>query len=163
MFERDVLPQLPNAELWMVAEDAPSRRGVTVFGRISDDELSDLYGRAWVFCLPSSYEGFGIPYVEAMAAGCPVIATPNPGAVEVTRNGRDGVLTDEKNLGATLIQMLVSATDRARFAEAGSRRAHDFGIHMVAETYEDLYRRLQPRAGAHRSARRVTSSGARPS
>jgi glycosyltransferase involved in cell wall biosynthesis len=162
VFERQVLPRLPNAELWMVAEDAPPRRSVTVFGRVSDDQLSDLYGRAWVFCLPSSYEGFGIPYVEAMAAGCPVIATRNPGAVEVTRNGRDGVLTDETNLGVTLVKMLVSSTDRAQFAEAGSRRAQDFGIHRVAETYEDLYRRLQPRAAARRSARRVTSTGARP-
>ena len=47
-------------------------------GRVSDEELARLYARAWVFCLPSSYEGFGIPYAEAMSAGLPVVATPKP-------------------------------------------------------------------------------------
>ena len=71
---RPVLPR----RLWMVAEDAPEARNVTVLGRVSDDELAELYRQAWVFCLPSTYEAFGIPYVEAMASGCPVVATPNP-------------------------------------------------------------------------------------
>ena len=55
-----------------------------------DDELVEEYGRAWVFCLPSTYEGFGIPYAEAMAAGLPVLATPNIGARFVTDEGRAG-------------------------------------------------------------------------
>lgn len=139
VFEREVVPRLPNAELWMVAEDAPPRRGVTVLGRIPDDELAALYGRAWVFCLPSSYEGFGIPYVEAMAAGCPVVATRNSGAVEVTRSGRHGVLVDDSSLGESLISMLTSPGDRERFAYEGLRRARDFDLRRIVEAYEALY------------------------
>ena len=47
-----------------------------MLGQVSDAELVDLYRSSWLFCLPSSYEGFGIPYAEAMANGCPVVATP---------------------------------------------------------------------------------------
>jgi glycosyltransferase involved in cell wall biosynthesis len=139
VFEREVIETVPNAELWMVAEDAPPRRGITVFGRISDDELASLYGRAWLFCLPSSYEGFGIPYVEAMAAGCPVVATRNPGAVEVTRRGRDGVLADDSSLGQSLVSMLTSPADREHFAREGLRRAQDFDLRCIVEAYEALY------------------------
>jgi phosphatidyl-myo-inositol alpha-mannosyltransferase len=139
VFEREVIPRLPNAELWLVAEDAPPRRGVTVFGRIPDEELASLYGRAWLFCLPSSYEGFGIPYVEAMAAGCPVVATRNPGAVEITRNGRHGLLVDDADLGASLVWMLTSPGDRMRFAQEGLRRATDFDVRRIAHEYEALF------------------------
>ncbi len=80
----------------MVTQDAPPElpEGVTVLGRLSDDELADEYGRAWVFCLPSSYEGFGIPYAEAMTAGLPVVATPNVGARYVTDEGAVGSLVE---------------------------------------------------------------------
>ena len=65
----------------MVTQDAPADpgAGITVLGRLDDEELAREYRAAWVFCLPSSYEGFGIPYAEAMASGTPVVATPNPG------------------------------------------------------------------------------------
>ena len=106
VFERDVLPRHPDAELWMVAEDAPSGVGVRVLGRVSEAELVELYQQAWVFCLPSTYEGFGIPYVEAMASGCPVVATSNPGSVEVTQNGRLGLLVADDDLGGALFRLL---------------------------------------------------------
>jgi glycosyltransferase involved in cell wall biosynthesis len=123
----------------MVAEDVPPRRGVTVFGGVADDQLASLYGRAWLFCLPSSYEGFGIPYVEAMAAGCPVVATRNSGAVEVTQRGRYGVLVDDSRLGECLVSMLTSPSDRERFAHLGLRRAQDFDLRSIVEAYETLY------------------------
>ncbi len=70
-FPRDVLPAVPDAELRMVTQDAPADpgAGITVLGRLDDEELAREYRAAWVFCLPSSYEGFGIPYAEAMASG----------------------------------------------------------------------------------------------
>jgi len=142
VFEREVLRVLPNAELWMVCEDAPQRPGVKVLGRVSDGELADLYRRAWVFCLPSTYEGFGIPYVEAMASGCPVVATRNPGAVEVTRNGRLGLIADDCQLGEVLAGLLASPADRDRLARDALASISRYDLGIVAAAYEDLYVRL---------------------
>ncbi|MEI5579328.1 glycosyltransferase, partial [Streptomyces brasiliscabiei] len=85
-FQREVLPHIPDARLEMVCRDAPPDPGpgVEVLGALNDEELVAAYQRAWVFCLPSDYEGFGIPYAEAMACGVPVVATENPGARYVT-------------------------------------------------------------------------------
>jgi len=141
-FECDVLPALPDCELWMVCEDAPPRPGMKVLGRVSDDELADLYGRAWVFCLPSEYEGFGIPYVEAMASGCPVVATRNPGAVEVTRNGELGVLVACDCVGEAVLRLLTSPGERDRLARAGLATAARYDIGGVVAAYEAIYLRL---------------------
>lgn len=141
-FERDVLPTLANAKLWMVCEDASPRPGVEVLGRVSDEELAALYARAWVFCLPSTYEGFGIPYAEAMSAGCPVVATPNPGAVEVTDRGRYGVVVEPDELGRALARLLSDSEERARLERAGLERARHYDLEKVTTAYEDLYLQL---------------------
>jgi phosphatidyl-myo-inositol alpha-mannosyltransferase len=141
VFEQEVLPRLPSAELWMVAEDAPERKGLRTFERVSDEVLADLYRRAWVFCLPSTYEGFGIPYVEAMASGCAVVTTPNPGAAEITQNGTYGLVADERDLGATLIRLLTDSPQRDHLRSVGLERAARFDIRVVAAEYESLYKR----------------------
>ena len=113
-----------------------ARPGVKSMGRISDDELSDLYGRAWVFCLPSTYEGFGIPYIEAMASGCPVVATENPGVMEVTSNGQLGVIVDDDHLGEALVDLLSSPEQRAHLADRwiGGERVNMKSSPCVADT-----------------------------
>ena len=139
VFKREVRPRVPNAELWMVCQDAPEGDGVRCFGRVSEETLTDLYRRAWAFCLPSSYEGFGVPYIEAMASGTPVVATPNDGAREVTREGKDGLLAADTKLGDALIQILTDPDLRSRFRAAGLLRAQDFGWDRVCEQYEAIY------------------------
>ncbi len=87
-FTNYVRPRIPDAQLWMVCTDAPASAGVSVLGRIDDAELADRYRRAWVFCLPSTYEGFGVPYIEALLSGTAVVATSNQGSREVLEEGR---------------------------------------------------------------------------
>ncbi len=139
VFKNEVRPRVPNAELWMVCTDAPEGGGVRCFGRVSEDVLTDLYRRAWAFCLPSSYEGFGVPYIEAMASGTPVVAAPNDGAREVTREGQDGLLAPDGTLGDTLVQLLTDPDLRSRLRAAGLARAQDFGWDRVCEQYEAVY------------------------
>jgi phosphatidylinositol alpha-mannosyltransferase len=138
-FQRVVQPAVPDARLWMVCDDAPAANGVTVFGRVPLNELADLYRRAWVFSLPSSYEGFGVPYIEAMASGTPVVATPNPGACEVLEGGRFGILTEPDNLGSTIVQLLRDRQELGRLRDIGLQRAREFGWDTVSEQYEQLY------------------------
>lgn len=144
-FTDRILPVLPDAELWAVAEDFPLAPGVLRLGRISDDALAERYRQAWVFCLPSSYEGLGIPYIEAMASGLPVVATANPGARYVTRNGRDGLLVDDDALGSSLLQLLCDEPARRTLADAGRRRAQELSLAESVDRYEQLYRQLLAR------------------
>jgi len=139
LFRREIRPVFPKAELWAVCENPIQAEGVHACGRVSRERLIDLYRRAWVFCLPSSYEGFGVPYLEAMACGTPVVATPNPGALEVTCNGRCGWIAPEKELGFALLRVLGEAGLRERMREAGLARAQEFGWDSVCERYERLY------------------------
>lgn len=138
-FARAIRPALPNAQLWMVCDDAPVAPGVTVFGRVSLEKLAELYRRAWVFCLPSSYEGFGVPYIEAMASGTPVVATPNVGACEVLGNGRFGVIVAPRDLGKSLLRLLFDSSERERLRRVGLERTRDFDWNRIAGQYERIY------------------------
>lgn len=148
LFQRVIRPALPNAQLWAVCETPVHVDGVHWCGRVPLEHLVSLYQRAWVFCLPSSYEGFGVPYIEAMACGTPVVATPNPGATEVTQNGGCGLLAPVDRLGAALLELLTNATQRSRLSEAGLRRAQDYSWDAICEQYETLYQALPSTASA---------------
>jgi glycosyltransferase involved in cell wall biosynthesis len=141
-FERVIRPRVPDARLWMVCSDAPEAAGVTVFGRVSLEKLAELYRRAWVFCLPSSYEGFGVPYIEAMASGTPVVATPNVGAREVLADGKYGEIVAPEKLGGTLAELLTDSRRREEMARAGLERVRDFAWDHIARQYEQIYSEL---------------------
>lgn len=143
VFEREVRSRLPEAELWCVCDkpaDMPvAPAGVTFHGRVSEDALTDLYRRAWVFCLPSTYEGFGVPYIEAMASGLPVVTTANPGSLEVTRDGQDGRVVADERLGEELVRVLTEQEAREAMTRRGIERSMEFSWERVCERYEQLY------------------------
>jgi glycosyltransferase involved in cell wall biosynthesis len=138
-FATVVRPAFPTAELWMVTTARASGPGIRWFGRVSTPVLADLYRQAWVFCLPSRYEGFGVPYIEAMACGTPVVATPNGGAEEVLEGGRWGRLVREQELGQALVELLTSKDTRQTMTERGLERVKGFDIALIAEQYEAAY------------------------
>ncbi len=141
-FVESVLPRHPDARLQMVCQDAPDDPGpqIEILGRLSDAELVAAYRRAWAFCLPSSYEGFGIPYAEAMAAGVPVVATPNVGSEYVTEDGSCGVLVPLEDLGPALADLLSRQDELERLSARGLERAREFDLASVVDRYEALYR-----------------------
>ncbi len=132
---------IPDAELWLVTSDIPrtTTEGMHVVRGPSSEVLAQLYRRAWIFCMPSSYEGFGVPYVEAMASGTAVVSTPNAGALEVLQAGRDGVIVDDKSLASTLRSLLLNDSSRAEYVNLGLRRAQLYGWPSVAAMYEAAY------------------------
>ncbi|MDE0197468.1 MAG: glycosyltransferase family 4 protein [Caldilineaceae bacterium] len=138
-FQSQIRPALPDAELWIVAEREVQAPGVVCFSTPDEQTLADLYRRAWVFCLPSTYEGFGIPYIEAMACGTPVVATPNTGARELLEDGKWGVLARPSELGAALLSLLQDTPRRQRLAQQGLERVAVFNQTRVVDAYESLF------------------------
>lgn len=162
VFARDVLPRVPDAELVMVCSDAPAAPNVRVTGRINESELATWYRRAWVFCLPSTYEGFGIPYAEALASGTPVVASENPGARFVLGREECGAIVPDESLGRALVGLLSDREERQAATLAARRRATAFALSSVLDRYEDAYRQLvlegckSPRAASLDPRDRVT-------
>lgn len=145
-FARHVVPAFPDAQLWMVSDRVDDGPGVRWFDRPDDATVRDLYRRATVFCLPSSYEGLGIPYLEALAAGVPVVTTPNPGATWVLEDGRAGRIVDEDQIGPTLVALLGDAEQRVALVDAGHARVAQFSWEVVCEAHVVAYRRAVARS-----------------
>jgi glycosyltransferase involved in cell wall biosynthesis len=97
------------------------RRGAQLRGYVDKSQLADLYRGAACLVLPSRYEGFGLPILEAMACGTPVVATDEPALREV---GGDAALYAELDgLAAAVRQALSEGDERSR---AGVERARLF-------------------------------------
>ena len=75
---------------------------VTLAGFVPDEEIEDLYCLADLFVMPSTGEGFGIVYLEAMACGCPVVAGNRDGSVDALADGELGRLVDPGDSAALL-------------------------------------------------------------
>lgn len=141
-FTQEVRSRFPSAELWAVSDRALRGEGIINFGKVSLATLGNLYQQAWIFCLPSTYEGFGVPYIEAMAAGTPVVATTNPGAQEVLGNGEHGSIVEDAELGEQINRLLGNAELRQSYAAKGLLRSQEFSWEQVALQYENLYKSL---------------------
>ena len=111
------------------------RRGADVRGYVPKEELVRLYQSAACLVFPSRYEGFGLPVVEAMACGTPVVAAPEPALQEVA--GDAAVFAEDLADGVRR-----ALADRARLSAAGLERAKAFSWHETARITADVYRRI---------------------
>lgn len=112
-------------------------------GRLSDGEIDALYARAEALVFPSLYEGFGIPPLEAMNAGCMVIASDIPPLREVC--GDAAVYADPKDVGAlarAMHQVLSGSVDAAALRLAGKERTRHFSWTTSSRLMADLAVRL---------------------
>jgi glycosyltransferase involved in cell wall biosynthesis len=126
----------------MVCDWAPQHRNVRLYRDLDDAALATLFAQSWAFLCTSSYEGFGIPYIEALASGTAIVAARNPGAVEVLRDGRFGVICEDGELGARTCEVLEDATLRGALEHNGLERAREFSVQRIAANYLALYREL---------------------
>lgn len=140
---RDVIRRAhPDAALTFVGPAGPNMPGVTYYTGIGDTDLADLYRRAWICVSPSTYEGFGLPYLEAMACGTPVVATANPGSCEVLGDGEYGRLVDDVAFGSTVVDLLGNQSGRRAMASAGLHRAQQYSLESMMDRYEALLMEL---------------------
>lgn len=143
-FTRHIRPHVPNAELHLVTANGPAIDGGHYHPGISTDALVELYQRAWIYTSPSTYEGFGLPYAEALACGAPVVATPNPGSREVLANGRYGYLVSDESFAPTVLRLIHDRAERDAMTRLGLERAAEYDITRTAAAYESLIEALVP-------------------
>ncbi|MGQ9683652.1 MAG: glycosyltransferase family 4 protein [Anaerolineae bacterium] len=116
---------------------------VRFLGRVSDEELVWLYNAARMLVLPSFYEGFGLPPLEAMACGTPVIVANVSSLPEVV--GDAGLLvepTDTDELTVAMWRLLSDELLRKELIAKGARRAASFSWERAARETLELYRRV---------------------
>jgi glycosyltransferase involved in cell wall biosynthesis len=117
--------------------------GALRLGHVSTEELVDLLSAAGCLLFSSQYEGFGLPALEAMACGCPVVAYRNSSLPEVV--GDAGVLVpnlDAAALGRAAAQLMKDEAEREALVEKGLRQAARFSWESAARSTIDGYRSL---------------------
>jgi glycosyltransferase involved in cell wall biosynthesis len=144
-----------DARKWARSLGCADRLDIT--GRIPTSALVNLYRRAALVVVPSRYEGFGLPAVEAMACGTPVVATSAGALPEVMRVGGGGLLVprdDPEALAKAIATLLDQAeTRRAMGARARPLIEQTFSWPRVAERTAQIYRQvIEERAPAQRSS-----------
>ena len=121
------------------------RDRVKRLGHVSDHDLVALYRGAEVFCYPSPYEGFGLPVLEAMACGTPVVTSNLSSLPEVT--GDAAVLVDPLDVRAIRDGLARAVQDAPRLRAEGPRRAALFSWERTARETVATLRTLAPQSG----------------
>ncbi len=112
-------------------------RGARVVGHVETERLAELYRGAACLVQASRYEGFGLPVLEAMACGTPVVAVPEPALEEVA--GDAAVFVEEARLADGIRRALA---EREPLVAAGLERARRFSWRTTAERTLDVYREI---------------------
>jgi glycosyltransferase involved in cell wall biosynthesis len=131
--------------------DLGLQHAVTFTGYATDAEVAAAYTKADVLVVTSEHEGFGVPVVEAMAAGLPVVAY-DQGAVPEVLEGA-GVLVASRDpyaLADAIGRLLADQTRRASLAEAGRRRLAELDLPKAADRFVDLLVTVQEQAASRR-------------
>jgi len=109
-------------------------------GEIPDAELAELYRGARCVLYPSLYEGFGLPVLEAMASGTPVVTSRGTAMEEIA--GAAAVLVDPHDIASIAEGIVEAEARREELARLGLARANEFSWERAADRVEALWREL---------------------
>lgn len=140
-------PRHRRSRLAALADQLGVADRITWLPRVSRDEVVLLMQAAAALVQPSVYEGFGLPIIEAMACGCPVVASDIPVFREVA--GSAAVFTpptDARALGRALADLAASPSHQAELSAAALSRARQFSWDRAAAATLDVYREARQRA-----------------
>ena len=112
--------------------------GLHLLGEVPDQELPRLYSEALAFVYPTHYEGFGLPVLEAMQCGCPVITSHDPAVTEVSAGAAIHV-TSGREIAEAMRSVAADPGLRARLLEAGLKRSADFSWRRTAIETHAIY------------------------
>lgn len=130
-----------DSQIFGVAEALGDR--IKFCGFLSDRELVEAYNKATIFAFPSLYEGFGLPLLEAMACGLPIIANNVSSIPEVVGDAAMLLTNDVDRWQASLNRLLTDASLRANMRHAGLRQAKKFSWRKMAEETAKVYDEIQ--------------------
>jgi glycosyltransferase involved in cell wall biosynthesis len=119
----------------------PGLDALTLAGYVDDAELPGLYAQAELFVLPSRYEGFGLPVIEAMAAGTPVVCTDAGALPETTGGAARLTPLDPEAIRDAVLAVLDDDAEKARLRTAGLARAALFTWDRMARELHALLER----------------------
>lgn len=133
-----------NADLVYLQKEANySSSIIKTLGFIPTEELSIIYNKALALVMPSLYEGFGIPILEAMSCGCPVICSKNGSLPEVAGDSAVYCNTDVKSIIKALnFVMNLSDGQRLLIIQAGLEHAKKFSWSTTAEKTFQIYKQV---------------------
>lgn len=118
------------------------REGVRFLERVSDDDLVGLYNAAALFVFPSRYEGFGLPLLEAMACGTPVVAANNSSIPEIVGDAARLVNAESAlAIADAITELLTDLALRRTLVEYGFKRAAGFSWDRCARETIAVYRK----------------------
>lgn len=132
------------AELWVVGRERadfvplPDAEGLRRLGEVPDSELPRLYSKALAFVYPTHYEGFGLPVLEAMQCGCPVITSKDAAVTEVSGGAAIHARTPD-DLAEALLAVATGSELRAKLSAEGLRRAQVFSWKQTALKTHRVY------------------------
>jgi len=133
-------------EIHSAIEQSPCASDIRCLGFVPDEDLPDLYRAAGAFVYPSLFEGFGMPPIEAMACGCPVISSARGALGEVI--GSAAAVVDPENPAFLMAQLCILATSEAarnRLRSAGLLQARKFDWTKTAAAMLQVYERAAGR------------------
>lgn len=130
--------ELPQIE--RVINELGLKGQVHVLSQVDNESLRRLYQGAALVSLPSLYEGFGIPLIEAMASRCPLITSGIPVFRELTENaGAYYDATDPKDMAGKSAALLRDPAAKQMLIDYGDRRVSDFAFEAIAAGLERIY------------------------
>lgn len=132
-----------NSELYKTVNDLNLKNKVILPGFASDEDLPYIYNKASIFVYPSLYEGFGLPVLEAMSCGVPVIVGNNSSLPEIV--GKAGILVDQNSefeIADKIKKLILRPKLAQRLANLGLERAKLFSWEKAAEETLKVFEEL---------------------
>ena len=139
----DAMAELPDVDLVVVGPPGWGDievSGATLLGEVPSEDIEPLMAAASVLAYPSHFEGFGLPVLEAMAQGTPVVTTVGTAPAEIAAGG--GLSVDTRSvsaLAAALRDLMSDAAQRSELGAVGRIRAGDFLWQETARRTADVY------------------------